>query len=338
MAIIKKDGNYMGLPMNIARGNPIPLDTTEIWYSLSELETYAKSGATAYVGQIVQLVDEAGGTATAYIIANTNGDLLEVGSATAGDGKTIELTDEGILRIVGSNEAAVGAQLVMGDDGIVQWVKPDTSTVDGLKTAVATLESSVEGIDGRVTAAEDEIDDIQATLSGMGAIFNFAGSYTIDQVVTGGAADVVNFNAGDVILVDGIKEYVCVEIDGAKRWEILGDPSGVTALEGKVSSLEDWKTSASASIATLQTDVATVKNNITDLTNKDTELQTAINGKASQTDLDSAVARIKVNEDNIKNLQAADEAINTELASKATTTYVDNKIADVNSSLSKKAN
>ena len=33
MAMIKKDGNFMGLPMNIARGNPIPLDKSEIWYS-----------------------------------------------------------------------------------------------------------------------------------------------------------------------------------------------------------------------------------------------------------------------------------------------------------------
>lgn len=30
MAIIKRDGNSMGLPMNINRGNPIPLDTTSV--------------------------------------------------------------------------------------------------------------------------------------------------------------------------------------------------------------------------------------------------------------------------------------------------------------------
>ena len=90
MAIIDKSANFMGLPMNIARGNPMALDTTEIWYSLSELETYAKSGATAYVGQIVQLVDETNKTATAYIIANVDGDLVEVGSSTLGDNKTIE--------------------------------------------------------------------------------------------------------------------------------------------------------------------------------------------------------------------------------------------------------
>jgi hypothetical protein len=50
MATIKKDGNFMGLPINIARGNPIPLDQSEIWYSLSEMQDYAKNNPVAYVG------------------------------------------------------------------------------------------------------------------------------------------------------------------------------------------------------------------------------------------------------------------------------------------------
>ena len=120
MAIIKKDGNYMGLPMNIARGNPIPLDTTEIWYSKTDMETYAKSGATAYVGQILAYVDETSGKATAYIITNTAGDLSEVGSATIGDGKSLELVtvaatedvpEHKELRIIGIDTAEPGAQL-----------------------------------------------------------------------------------------------------------------------------------------------------------------------------------------------------------------------------------
>ena len=42
MAVIKKDGNFMGLPMNVARGNPIPLDKSEIWYSYAEMEHMRK--------------------------------------------------------------------------------------------------------------------------------------------------------------------------------------------------------------------------------------------------------------------------------------------------------
>lgn len=67
MATIKKDYNSMGLPMNIQRSNPIPLDKTEIYYSLSDAEAYAKS-ATAYVGQTIKVVDESTGRITWYII------------------------------------------------------------------------------------------------------------------------------------------------------------------------------------------------------------------------------------------------------------------------------
>ena len=109
MAVIKKENSYMGLPMNIARGNPVPLDKSEIWYSRAEMENYAKTSVVAYVGQIIQLVDETENTATAFIIANTAGDLIEVGSATLGDNKSIELTEEGVLRIVGADSAAKGA-------------------------------------------------------------------------------------------------------------------------------------------------------------------------------------------------------------------------------------
>ena len=83
MAIIKKDGNFMGLPMNIQRGNPIPLDDSSVYYSRATMETYAKTGVTAYVGQIVTLVDETNKTCEAYMIANEAGALARLASTTA---------------------------------------------------------------------------------------------------------------------------------------------------------------------------------------------------------------------------------------------------------------
>jgi hypothetical protein len=68
MAVIKKDGSSMGLPMNINRSNPIPIDTTSVWYSLQEAQAYARNGVTAYVGQLIAVVDEANDTATVYQI------------------------------------------------------------------------------------------------------------------------------------------------------------------------------------------------------------------------------------------------------------------------------
>ena len=83
MAVIKKDGSSMGLPMNINRGNPIPIDTTSVWYSLQQAQTYAATGATAYVGQLITVVDEVNNSATVYVISNTNGDLVNISASSA---------------------------------------------------------------------------------------------------------------------------------------------------------------------------------------------------------------------------------------------------------------
>ena len=81
MATILNDAAYMALPMNIKRGNPIPLDTTAVWYNKTELETYAASGATAYVGQIVTLYVDS--KAEAYMIADESGTLVKLAQTTA---------------------------------------------------------------------------------------------------------------------------------------------------------------------------------------------------------------------------------------------------------------
>lgn len=81
MAKILTDSGYMALPINIKRGNPIPLDTTAVWYNKTELETYAASGATAYVGQILTLV--ADNKCEAFMISNEAGTLIKLAQTTA---------------------------------------------------------------------------------------------------------------------------------------------------------------------------------------------------------------------------------------------------------------
>ena len=81
MATILNDAAYMALPMNIKRGNPIPLDTTAVWYNKTELETYAATGATAYVGQILTLVADS--KCEAYMISNEAGTLIKLAQTTA---------------------------------------------------------------------------------------------------------------------------------------------------------------------------------------------------------------------------------------------------------------
>ena len=81
MAKIMNDAAYMGFPLSIKRGNPAPVDTTAVWYNKTELETYAASGATAYVGQILTLI--ADNKCEAYMISNEAGTLIKLASTTA---------------------------------------------------------------------------------------------------------------------------------------------------------------------------------------------------------------------------------------------------------------
>lgn len=181
MAIIKKDGNIMALPLSIERGNPIPLDSSAVWYDYALMEAYAQSGATAYVGQILVYVNEAESTSKAYVIADATGTLTEVGAATLGDDKTITL-ENGTLSlknwgkeyyrwvdavgeegkegyVAGHHEkqtvdeshpwiAGLEPKSIAGTDGSyeIAWYQPSTTTVEGLNSAVSSIQTSVNEI------------------------------------------------------------------------------------------------------------------------------------------------------------------------------------------------
>lgn len=75
MATIKKDGGYNALPISYKRGNPIPLDKSAVWYNKAEMEEYAVSNPTAYVGQVLSYVNETDNKVEVYVITNEAGEL-----------------------------------------------------------------------------------------------------------------------------------------------------------------------------------------------------------------------------------------------------------------------
>lgn len=77
MAVIPgKDTSFFNLPMSIQRLNPTPVDTTYAWTSLAEAQDYASTDPTAYVGQMLVVVDQSGQTVTPYLIG-LDGTLTE---------------------------------------------------------------------------------------------------------------------------------------------------------------------------------------------------------------------------------------------------------------------
>lgn len=144
MATILNNAAYMALPMNIKRGNPIPLDTTAVWYNKTELETYAASGATAYVGQVLTLV--ADGKCEAYMISNENGDLVKLAQTTASGDLASDVAN--LQTQVGNLTKAVGSAAAEGTEasGLYKLI------ADVEAVAKARLES-VEAGDNSITIA-----------------------------------------------------------------------------------------------------------------------------------------------------------------------------------------
>lgn len=227
MAIIKKDGNIMALPLSIERGNPIPLDSSAIWYDYAQMEAYAQSGATAYVGQILVYVNEAESTSKAYVIADTAGTLTEVGAATLGDNRTIVL-EEGTLSlknwgkeyyrwvdavgtegqegyVAGHHEkqlvdethpwiAGLEPKSIAGSDGVyeIAWYQPSTTTVEGLNSAVSSLQTTV--------------NEINQALGDAGTPDTIRGDIAALETAVAGKLDTAGgVLTGDLTLADGSK-------------------------------------------------------------------------------------------------------------------------------------
>lgn len=154
------------------RSNPLPLDRYSVFETKALAEAYATSNAVAYPGQVIAVAE--GNKMVAYVLAeNAAGDALvlqQIGIIPTGDDKTIEVTEDGVISLLAADtevfkkdaegnpteekEINAGAQLVLQADGTLKWVKPDTTTVEGLSTAVTDLQ-------GRMTTAETDIDALE---------------------------------------------------------------------------------------------------------------------------------------------------------------------------------
>ena len=129
MATIMNDAAYMGFPLSIKRGNPAPVDTTAVWYNKTELETYAASGATAYVGQILTLYTDS--KAEAYMIADEAGTLVKLAQTTASgdlasDVATLQGQVSSLIAKVGA--AAEGETAATGLYALIEEVKALANT------------------------------------------------------------------------------------------------------------------------------------------------------------------------------------------------------------------
>lgn len=183
---LDKDG--LGFPLNFRRGNPNPLDNSSVWNSLDAAKNYAQTDPTAYVGQILSVVnytaaetDDEGAIVTpsqstveVYYIKDEAGNLEPVGTSPVGDEGTIAVAEDGTVSLYG----IAGLELTREDEngesvnityqplyvnGKLTWVEPSATTVEGLATEIEGLKTRISALEtavGKVAEGENEATGI----------------------------------------------------------------------------------------------------------------------------------------------------------------------------------
>lgn len=130
MAYINKDVSTMAMPSGMNRMGQFPLDMSSVYYDLESLQAYATSGAVAYVGQILSLVDETNNNVTLYAIKNTAGDLVEI-AADVVMPEVPEYTGEGAINVADYKiSVAVDNETIKIVDGKLTAIIPEVEIPD----------------------------------------------------------------------------------------------------------------------------------------------------------------------------------------------------------------
>lgn len=112
----KAKASLWDVAVSIKRGNPLPLDADSIFESYAALETYA-ADVLAYPGQLVAVVEE---DSTGIYYLDQNLAIQPVGVIPTGDGKSIEVSAEGAISLLGAADAENGT-LPMVEEGALVW-------------------------------------------------------------------------------------------------------------------------------------------------------------------------------------------------------------------------
>lgn len=141
----KANASLWDVAVSIKRGNPLPLDRDSVFENYAALETYA-ADVLAYPGQIVAVVNE---DSTGIYYLDQNLAIQPVGVIPTGDSKSIEVTADGVISLLGAKTAANGTLPMIGEDGVLTWkTLEDIGAGDGNDNTtyeITALEKGEEG-------------------------------------------------------------------------------------------------------------------------------------------------------------------------------------------------
>jgi hypothetical protein len=110
------------------RKSAVPLDYYSLFNSKEEAEAYAASSPVSYIGQIISYVDD---NEVKACIINAEGKLEDIGIIPSGDRKSISVTADGLISIVGADTAdSLTLPRIKEDKSGIEWV-PVSQVVEG---------------------------------------------------------------------------------------------------------------------------------------------------------------------------------------------------------------
>ena len=271
------------------RQTAFPLDARSYFESLESATAAAataqaagSSETTYYFGQTIAVVENS--KATLYVI-QPDKTLKEVGGNILINENIFTKDDNGVLNLLGFADAVGGAQLVKTEDGKVSWVKPDTTTVEGLSTAIESLKTTVgddtKGLVKQVNDHKAAIARLNGTSSEEGSV-----AYQIAQVVAGAdesydtlkeIADWISSHATDAATMNS---------------QINTNKSDITALKGLVGETAvatQISTAIDAALKSGENDKYALASDLTAANGKITALEEKVGEKAVATQITEAI-------------------------------------------------
>ena len=340
------DFGVLDFAVGLNRLTAFPLDPK------SYFESYDAAVAAAATAE------PAGSTNTAYYYGNPvvvveNGKAkiyqIQPDKTLSGVGEEIVINEnvftkdaEGKLSLYGFATAVAGAQLTVGTDGKLSWVKPDTTTVDGLSTKVATLETNIGNLQTEISKkanSEDvynktDIDGKLTTVAGeIAKKANAADVYTkdeadlaIDAAVAGAshltrqivtAQELAAFiaypaTAADNVIYmqkfssgegkDNYKEYMRFGTEGNYSIELIGDTSVDLTDYAKIADVNT--TLESYAKTTVTNDLATLTTTVQGHTADLATLTQTVAGKADASAVTELTTKVTKNTNDLAALTA----------------------------------
>lgn len=145
-----KTGAKWDVGVAINRTNPVPLDANEIFESIATMETYIKSNALAYPGQIVVVLGE---TETAAYLVNA------VGGEGKGYSKLAATTGSGD---VGEELTKLAARVAVVEGYFTEGGIAKKATADAAGNVIADTYATVTALGNVQTTAEKGVSDAAA--------------------------------------------------------------------------------------------------------------------------------------------------------------------------------